>query len=264
MPNDGRNRTSARPSCSSCASWTGRTGSSPGRRSSSSSPSREPGGAAEVGGARGVAVRRAVRGARPPPPRTDAATQRRRHARASSPSLGGGGRSARPIGAAAAPDRARAQHAGGARSRRCARPPRARCRTCRRRTVPIVAITGTNGKSTTTRLLAHILASAGRRVGMTNSDGIYVDGTLVEAGDWTGFGGAAACSPSRASTPRCSRRPAAGSCCAASATTRNDVAVVTNVSPDHLGLQRHRHPRRAGGDEGRDRARSRSGTAGSS
>src|SRR6188474_3888495 len=53
--------------------------------------------------------------------------------------------------------------------------------------IPVVAVTGTNGKSTTTRLIAHIFASAGRRVGMTNSDGIFVDGRLVEAGDWTGF-----------------------------------------------------------------------------
>ena len=57
--------------------------------------------------------------------------------------------------------------------------------------IPIVAVTGTNGKSTTTRLIAHVCATAGRQVGMTNSDGIYVRGELVEAGDWTGFGGAA-------------------------------------------------------------------------
>src|SRR4029079_8269475 len=56
--------------------------------------------------------------------------------------------------------------------------------------IPIIAITGTNGKSTTTRLVAHIATEAGLRVGMTNSDGIYVRGQLVEAGDWTGFGGA--------------------------------------------------------------------------
>ena len=57
--------------------------------------------------------------------------------------------------------------------------------------IPIVAITGTNGKSTTTRLITHIASEAGLKVGMTNSDGIYVRDELVEAGDWTGFGGAA-------------------------------------------------------------------------
>src|SRR5688500_17005922 len=44
--------------------------------------------------------------------------------------------------------------------------------------IPIVAITGTNGKSTTTRLTAHIATTAGMQVGMTNSDGIYVRGEL--------------------------------------------------------------------------------------
>ncbi|MGZ8482127.1 MAG: Mur ligase family protein, partial [Candidatus Limnocylindria bacterium] len=49
--------------------------------------------------------------------------------------------------------------------------------------VPVVAITGTNGKSTTTRLIAHIAEAAGLRTGMTNSDGIYLREKLVEAGD---------------------------------------------------------------------------------
>ena len=80
----------------------------------------------------------------------------------------------------------------------------------------MVAITGTNGKSTTTRLIAHIAREAGRRVGMTNSDGIYVRDELVELGDWTGFGGAGRvlAEPDRAG--RAGDGPA-GSCCAASA-----------------------------------------------
>ncbi|MBX6311504.1 MAG: cyanophycin synthetase, partial [Isosphaeraceae bacterium] len=52
--------------------------------------------------------------------------------------------------------------------------------------IPIVAVTGTNGKTTTTRLIAHILAQAGPVVGMTCSDGIYVGGRRVAAGDCTG------------------------------------------------------------------------------
>jgi cyanophycin synthetase len=96
--------------------------------------------------------------------------------------------------------------------------------------IPIVAITGTNGKSTTTRLIAHVCAEAGMGVGMTNSDGIYVRGELVEAGDWTGFGGAG----------RILSEP--GLDIAVLETARvgyaaNDVSVVTNVSADHLGLQ---------------------------
>ena len=58
------------------------------------------------------------------------------------------------------------------------------------RRIPIVSITGTNGKSTVTRLITHILKVAGRRVGTTTSDGILVDERLVEPGDWTGPGGA--------------------------------------------------------------------------
>ncbi len=52
--------------------------------------------------------------------------------------------------------------------------------------VPIVAVTGSNGKTTTTRMIAHILKMAGKRVGMTNTDGIYVDGTQILKGDMSG------------------------------------------------------------------------------
>ena len=58
------------------------------------------------------------------------------------------------------------------------------------RRMPIVSITGTNGKSTVTRLITHIFKVAGRRVGTTTSDGVLVDERLVEPGDWTGPGGA--------------------------------------------------------------------------
>src|SRR5439155_7543570 len=58
------------------------------------------------------------------------------------------------------------------------------------RRIPIVSISGTNGKSTVTRLITHVLLLAGRHVGTTTSDGILVDERLVEAGDWTGPGGA--------------------------------------------------------------------------
>src|SRR5215203_579506 len=52
--------------------------------------------------------------------------------------------------------------------------------------IPIAAITGTNGKTTTTRMVGHILKLAGRTVGMTTSDGVYIDGELTVAGDMTG------------------------------------------------------------------------------
>src|SRR2546422_917634 len=63
---------------------------------------------------------------------------------------------------------------------------------CGARRQPVVSITGTNGKTTTTRLIAHILRTAGNRVGATTSDGIVVGRRIVEPGDWTGPGGAGA------------------------------------------------------------------------
>src|SRR4029077_706530 len=52
--------------------------------------------------------------------------------------------------------------------------------------IPIAAITGTNGKTTTTRMVGHILKLAGNTVGMTTSDGVYIDGELTVSGDMTG------------------------------------------------------------------------------
>jgi len=103
--------------------------------------------------------------------------------------------------------------------------------------VPIVAITGTNGKSTTTRLLAHIATTAGLRVGMTNSDGIYVRGELVEAGDWTGFGGAARVLAEDGIQLAVLETARGGILLRGIGYTANDVSLVTNVSADHLGLQ---------------------------
>ena len=56
--------------------------------------------------------------------------------------------------------------------------------------VPVVAVTGTNGKTTTSRMIAHIARAGGRLVGWSNTDGIYIDGELVEAGDYSGPSGA--------------------------------------------------------------------------
>ena len=103
--------------------------------------------------------------------------------------------------------------------------------------VPIVAVTGTNGKSTTTRLIAHIAESAGRRTGMTNSDGIYLRGELVEAGDWTGFGGAGRVLAERDLDLAVLETARGGILLRGIGYAANDVSVVTNVSADHLGLQ---------------------------
>lgn len=52
--------------------------------------------------------------------------------------------------------------------------------------IPVVAVTGTNGKTTTTRLIAHLFATCGLKVGMTNTDGVYVDGRQIDSGDCSG------------------------------------------------------------------------------
>ena len=103
--------------------------------------------------------------------------------------------------------------------------------------IPLVAITGTNGKSTTTRLIAHIASQAGLVTGMTNSDGIYVRGELVEAGDWTGFGGAGRILSEPGMELAVLETARGGILLRGLGYDHNDVAVVTNVSPDHLGLQ---------------------------
>lgn len=103
--------------------------------------------------------------------------------------------------------------------------------------IPIVAITGTNGKSTTTRLIAHVAGAAGLSVGMTNSDGIHVRDELVEAGDWTGFGGASRVLAEPGLDLAVLETARGGILLRGIGYAANDVSVVTNVSADHLGLQ---------------------------
>ena len=102
--------------------------------------------------------------------------------------------------------------------------------------VPVVQVTGTNGKTTTVRLLAHLVRSAGRTVAYSSTDGVYRgDDELVEAGDYSGFGGAAR---ALAQHPDVAVLETArgGVLLRGVGVRHNDVAVVTNVSEDHLGL----------------------------
>jgi len=52
--------------------------------------------------------------------------------------------------------------------------------------IPVVAVTGTNGKTTSSRLVAHLFATCGLKVGMTNTDGVYVNGRQIDSGDCSG------------------------------------------------------------------------------
>jgi cyanophycin synthetase len=80
-------------------------------------------------------------------------------------------------------------------------------------------------------------STAGRTVGMTNSDGIFVRGELVEAGDWTGFGGAARVLAEPGLDLAVLETARGGILLRGIGYAANDVSVVTNVSADHLGLQ---------------------------
>lgn len=103
-------------------------------------------------------------------------------------------------------------------------------------TIPTVAITGTNGKTTTTRLVAHIGSVAGRTPGWSNTDGIVIDGEIVETGDWSGPGGAGRVLAESRVDLAVLETARGGILLRGMGTATNDVGVVTNISPDHLGL----------------------------
>jgi cyanophycin synthetase len=105
------------------------------------------------------------------------------------------------------------------------------------RRVPIVSISGTNGKSTVTRLITHVLQRAGRRVGTTTSDGVLVDERMVEPGDWTGPGGAQRILVRRDVEVAVLETARGGIVLRGIGYESNDASVLTNVSSDHLDLQ---------------------------
>ena len=103
--------------------------------------------------------------------------------------------------------------------------------------IPVVAVTGTNGKTTTSRLIAHIARTSGLVVGWSNTDGVYRDGVLVEAGDYSGPSGAARALGLPGVQFAVTETARGGILLKGIGITRNDVSVVTNVTADHLGMQ---------------------------
>ena len=101
--------------------------------------------------------------------------------------------------------------------------------------VPVIQVTGTNGKTTTTRLIAHLVTTAGKRVAYSSTDGVYRDGRRVLEGDYSGFGGAATALAQRPDVAVL-ETARGGILLRGIGVLHNDVAVVTNVSADHLGL----------------------------
>ncbi|MGJ8684882.1 MAG: cyanophycin synthetase [Nonlabens sp.] len=103
--------------------------------------------------------------------------------------------------------------------------------------IPIIAITGTNGKTTTSRLIAHIAKMNGYRVGYTTSDGVYIQNRLLMTGDCTGPASAEFVlkDPTvNMAVLECAR---GGLLRAGLGFKRCDVGIVTNVAADHLGLK---------------------------
>ncbi len=105
------------------------------------------------------------------------------------------------------------------------------------RRIPVISISGTNGKSTTTRLVSRILSRAGRRVGTTNSDGIMVGKEIVEPGDWTGPGGAHAILERSDVDVAVLETARGGIVLKGVGYESNDASILTNVTSDHLDLQ---------------------------
>jgi cyanophycin synthetase len=102
--------------------------------------------------------------------------------------------------------------------------------------IPIVAVTGTNGKTTTVRMISHILKLKGRRVGMTSTDGIVIDGRLIKKGDMSGPKSAQMVLQNPTVDTAVFEVARGGILREGLGYDRNDVAVVTNITGDHLGI----------------------------
>ncbi len=103
--------------------------------------------------------------------------------------------------------------------------------------IPIIAVSGTNGKTTTTRLIAHIVKQMGYKVGFTTTDGVYIQNSLMMRGDCTGPLSAEFVLKDPTVDFAVLETARGGILRAGLGFHHCDVAVVTNVAPDHLGLQ---------------------------
>ncbi|MFI5707745.1 Mur ligase family protein [Kribbella sp. NPDC051620] len=102
--------------------------------------------------------------------------------------------------------------------------------------IPVVAVTGTNGKTTTSRMIAHIGRAAGLHVGWSSTDGVYFDGELVKYGDFSGPSGAGQVLSQPGVQLAVTETARGGILRRGVGVAYNDVSVVTNVTADHLGL----------------------------
>ncbi|MFV8334405.1 cyanophycin synthetase [Flavobacterium sp. GSP14] len=109
-------------------------------------------------------------------------------------------------------------------------PPGKSCR------IPIIAVTGTNGKTTTTRLLAHIVKNNGFKVGFTTSDGIYIQNHMMEKGDTTGPLSAEYILKDPTVEFAVLETARGGILRSGLGFSLCDIGIITNIQEDHLGL----------------------------
>ena len=102
--------------------------------------------------------------------------------------------------------------------------------------IPIIAITGTNGKTTTSRLIAHICKTAGYKVGFTTSDGVYIQNQMMMKGDCTGPKSAEFVLKDPTVDMAVLESARGGILKNGLAFSHCDIAIVTNVTADHIGL----------------------------
>ena len=102
--------------------------------------------------------------------------------------------------------------------------------------IPVVAITGTNGKTTTTRIINSTLSRMGYCVGMTSTDGIYINGKCIDVGDDTGFESAKCILFNKDVDIAVLETARGGIIKKGLAYDLADVAVITNITDDHLGI----------------------------
>ncbi|MGB4776586.1 MAG: cyanophycin synthetase [Daejeonella sp.] len=102
--------------------------------------------------------------------------------------------------------------------------------------IPIIAVTGTNGKTTTTRLIAHIVKNNGFRVGFTTSDGVYIQNSMLLKGDTTGPISAEFVLKDPTVEFAVLETARGGILRSGLGFSQCDIAILTNIQEDHLGI----------------------------
>ncbi|NLG20855.1 MAG: tetratricopeptide repeat protein [Actinomycetales bacterium] len=102
--------------------------------------------------------------------------------------------------------------------------------------IPVASVTGTNGKTSTTRLLAHMGMTAGLRCGWSSTEGVFIQGDLKVAGDYSGPSGGRNVLEDRSVQLGLLETARGGLLLKGMGVSHNDVSIVTNVTADHLGL----------------------------